>query len=193
LLSAIKGYLEECRRIVTLLAERYGRNPHVQAWQTDNEYGCHDTILSYSDAARAAFRDWLAQEIPKPAGAEPGMGQCVLVDGLRSFDEIDLPNLTVTEPNPAHVLDFRRFLRIRWWRSTAHKGYPAPPFTTPRSPITTWAGSPNSTITKSGPIWISPVGTATRWAFCPTGWRRDAAHKAAVPAPGRPGFSGVPP
>ena len=28
---------------------------------------------------------------------------------FRSFAEIDLPNLTVTEPNPAHVLDFRRF------------------------------------------------------------------------------------
>ncbi len=26
-----------------------------------------------------------------------------------SFDEVDLPNLTVTEPNPSHVLDFRRF------------------------------------------------------------------------------------
>jgi beta-galactosidase len=37
---------------VTILAERYGRNPHVAAWQTDNEYGCHDTVLSYS-AARA--------------------------------------------------------------------------------------------------------------------------------------------
>lgn len=28
---------------------------------------------------------------------------------VRSFEEIDLPNLTVTEPNPAHALDFRRF------------------------------------------------------------------------------------
>ncbi|MEO1137247.1 MAG: beta-galactosidase, partial [Pseudomonadota bacterium] len=27
----------------------------------------------------------------------------------RSFEEIDLPNLTVTEPNPSHVLDFYRF------------------------------------------------------------------------------------
>ncbi|MEH0072284.1 beta-galactosidase [Pannonibacter sp. Pt2-lr] len=25
------------------------------------------------------------------------------------FEEIELPNLTVTEPNPAHVMDFRRF------------------------------------------------------------------------------------
>jgi beta-galactosidase len=26
-----------------------------------------------------------------------------------NFDQIDLPNLTVTEPNPSHALDFRRF------------------------------------------------------------------------------------
>ena len=26
-----------------------------------------------------------------------------------SFEQIELPNLTVTEPNPAHVLDFRRY------------------------------------------------------------------------------------
>ncbi len=26
-----------------------------------------------------------------------------------NFDQVDLPNLTVTEPNPSHVLDFRRF------------------------------------------------------------------------------------
>lgn len=46
------GYRTECEQIVTRLAERYGRNPHVAAWQTDNEYGCHDTTISYSDAAR---------------------------------------------------------------------------------------------------------------------------------------------
>ena len=38
--------------IATALAERYGTNPAVAAWQIDNEYGCHDTVLSYSDAAR---------------------------------------------------------------------------------------------------------------------------------------------
>ncbi|MEY2991190.1 MAG: hypothetical protein RI946_584, partial [Pseudomonadota bacterium] len=54
-----QGYRQECARIVTLLAERYGSNPYVAAWQTDNEYGCHDTTVSYSDAARQAFRGWL--------------------------------------------------------------------------------------------------------------------------------------
>jgi beta-galactosidase len=58
---AHEGYREECRRIVRLLAERYGRHPHLGAWQTDNEYACHDTVLSYSEPARRAFRDWLAR------------------------------------------------------------------------------------------------------------------------------------
>src|SRR6056300_783602 len=53
------GYRDETARIVTLLAKRYGQNPYIAVWQTDNEYGCHDTILSYSDAARDAFQGWL--------------------------------------------------------------------------------------------------------------------------------------
>ena len=103
------GYLEDCRRIVTLLAERYGRNPHVAAWQTDNEYGCHDTILSYSNAARGAFRDWLAQKYQSPDALNRAWGNIFWSMEYQDFDQIDLPNLTVTEPNPAHVMDFRRF------------------------------------------------------------------------------------
>lgn len=104
-----RGYLEECRRIVTALAERYGRNPHVAAWQTDNEYGCHDTTLSYSDAARTAFREWLAQKYQSADALNRAWGNVFWSMEYRSLDEIDLPNLTVTEPNPAHVMDFRRF------------------------------------------------------------------------------------
>lgn len=110
-----EGFAAESDRIVTLLAERYGCNEHVAAWQTDNEYGCHDTTISYSDAARRAFQRWLR-------GRYPGAGNDGDIDALnaawgnvfwsmdyRDFDEIDLPNLTVTEPNPAHALAFRRF------------------------------------------------------------------------------------
>jgi beta-galactosidase len=49
----------ECHRIVSLLAERYGRHPAIVAWQVDNEYGCHATVLSYSPAAVVGFRHWL--------------------------------------------------------------------------------------------------------------------------------------
>ena len=52
------GYREESKRITQIVALRYGANPHVVAWQTDNEYGCHDTVLSYSEPARVAFQMW---------------------------------------------------------------------------------------------------------------------------------------
>jgi len=103
------GYLEESRRIVTLMAERYGRHPGLVAWQTDNEYGCHDTILSYSDAARVAFRDWLAQRYQSVGKLNRDWGNVFWSMEYAGFDQVDLPNLTVTEPNPAHVMAFRRF------------------------------------------------------------------------------------
>ncbi|MEP1962036.1 beta-galactosidase [Tateyamaria sp.] len=109
------GYLEECRKIVSAMAKRYGRNAHIAAWQTDNEYSCHDTVLSYSDCACSAFRDWLR-------GQFPGAGNDGDIDALNAawgnvfwsmdyddFDQIVLPNLTVTETNPAHAHAFRRF------------------------------------------------------------------------------------
>ena len=103
------GYRRECERIVTILAERYGANPHVAAWQTDNEYACHDTVLSYSPAAATAFRDWLARRYQSPQALNRAWGNVFWSMEYRSFDEIGLPNLTVTEANPAHWMDFRRF------------------------------------------------------------------------------------
>ncbi|MBF9048791.1 beta-galactosidase [Roseobacter sp. HKCCD9010] len=104
-----EGYRAEAVRITTLLAERYGRHPALGAWQTDNEYGCHDTVISYSDAARHAFRDWLAQKYQSPEALNRAWGNVFWSMEYRDFDEIDLPNLTVTEPNPSHAMDFRRF------------------------------------------------------------------------------------
>lgn len=104
-----RPYRAECARIVTALAERYGRNPHVAAWQTDNEYACHDTTLSYSAAALQAFRDWLAQRYQSPQALNRAWGNVFWSMDYASFDEIALPNLTVTEANPSHAMAFRRF------------------------------------------------------------------------------------
>jgi beta-galactosidase len=104
-----RGYRAECARIVTAMAERYGAHPAIVAWQTDNEYGCHDTAISYSDAAVAAFRTWLAEKYGDVAALNAAWGNIFWSMDYRAFSEIGLPNLTVTEPNPAHVLDFRRF------------------------------------------------------------------------------------
>ncbi|WP_439528368.1 beta-galactosidase [Pannonibacter sp.] len=104
-----EGYKAECARIVTLLAERYGNNAHVAAWQTDNEYGCHDTTVSYSAVALTAFRNWLARKYQSPQALNRAWGNVFWSMDYASFEDVGLPNLTVTEPNPAHVMDFRRF------------------------------------------------------------------------------------
>ena len=103
------GYREEARRIARLMAERYGQNPYVAAWQIDNEYDCHDTALSYSDAARKGFQDWLAQRYQSTDALNRAWGNVFWSMQYDSFDQIALPNQTVTEPNHPHQLAFRRY------------------------------------------------------------------------------------
>lgn len=102
-------FREEAARITRAVAGRYGRHPAVVAWQTDNEYGCHNTVLSFSDAARDGFRLWLERRYGSIAALNAAWGNVFWSMEYRSFGEVDLPNLTVTEANPAHHLAFRRF------------------------------------------------------------------------------------
>ena len=103
------GYRQECSRIAAALGDRYGGDGRVGAWQVDNEYGCHGTTLSYSDGARDAFRCWLAERYGDVGRLNEAWGNVFWSMEYGAFDQVDLPNMTVTEPNPAHVLDFRRF------------------------------------------------------------------------------------
>lgn len=102
-------YRAECARIAGALAERYGHHPALLAWQIDNEYGCHDTVGSFSPAAAQAFRCWLAARYADVGALNAAWGTVFWSAEYRSFAEVDPPNLTVTEANPAHVLDYRRF------------------------------------------------------------------------------------
>ena len=79
------------------------------AWQTDNEYDCHDTAVSYSVHALAAFREWCARRYRTIDALNRAWGNVFWSMDYDRFDQIGLPTRTVTEPNPAHVLAFRRF------------------------------------------------------------------------------------
>jgi len=103
------GYRAEAVRITELLAQRYARNPHVAAWQTDNEYGCHDTTLSFSHAAQRAFQAWLRDRYGEIGALNEAWGNVFWSMEYSTFGQVGLPNLTVTAANPAHWLDFRRF------------------------------------------------------------------------------------
>jgi beta-galactosidase len=102
-------YREHCARIVGEMARRYGQHAAVVAWQTDNEFGCHDTLPSYTKAALHRFRRWLAERYETIGALNSAWGNVFWSMEYRSFDEIELPVLTPTDANPAHVLDYRRF------------------------------------------------------------------------------------
>lgn len=104
-----EGYLAECKRITLALAKAFGTHPAVTAWQTDNEYDCHNTTLSYSKAALRGFRAWLHRKYQSPEALNRAWGTVFWSKEINEFDQIELPNLTVTEANPAHVMDFRRY------------------------------------------------------------------------------------
>lgn len=104
-----ESYRVECARITEAVAGRYGRHPAVGAWQTDNEFGCHDTTISYSSAAAQAFRGWLAQRYQSIDALNRAWGAVFWSQAYRDFDEVQPPNLTVTEANPSHRLDYNRF------------------------------------------------------------------------------------
>jgi beta-galactosidase len=103
------SYFEASQKICTAVAERYGKHPAVAFWQTDNEFGCHNTVVSYSPAALQRFRGWLKQRYGTIDALNAAWGTVFWSMEFRSFDEIDLPVGTVTEAHPTHRLDYRRF------------------------------------------------------------------------------------
>ena len=104
-----QAYRRESARIVEALAGRYGRHPALVGWQTDNEYGCHGTALSWGAEDLKAFRVWLRQNYQSPEQLNQAWGSAFWSMEVQTFDEVALPNLTVTEPNPAARLDYWRF------------------------------------------------------------------------------------
>jgi beta-galactosidase len=102
-----RGYRDAAAEMAGRMAARYA--DRVSAWQTDNEYGCHDTVRSYSAAAKGAFREWLRARYGTAQALNDAWGNVFWSMDHRAWDEIGLPNLTVTEPNPAHALAYRRF------------------------------------------------------------------------------------
>lgn len=103
------GYRAASGKIADVLGARYGADPRIHAWQIDNEYGCHDTTVSYSKAARDAFQSWLAKRYGSIDALNAAWGTVFWSMEYDRFDQINLPNLTVTQPHPSHELAFRRF------------------------------------------------------------------------------------
>ena len=101
-------YRAECEKIVTAVASQFGEHPGVIAWQTDNEYGCHSTIISYSKQALLAFQLWCKERYTTVESLNEAWGNVFWSMEYDSFEDIGTPVATVTESNPAH--------QLAWWR-----------------------------------------------------------------------------
>jgi beta-galactosidase len=106
---ASEVYRRESQRISEAVINRYCTHPAIVGWQLDNEYGCHDTTLSFSEDDESAFQRWLATRYPDIDALNTAWGTVFWSQEYRSFNEVGRPNLTVTEANPAHWLDYWRF------------------------------------------------------------------------------------
>lgn len=102
-------YLTEALRISEVVVKRYANHPAVIGWQTDNEYGCHETTISYSAHAQKAFRGWLQKKYVTISALNKAWGTVFWSQEYQCFKQIDAPVHTVTEANPSHRLDYQRF------------------------------------------------------------------------------------
>jgi beta-galactosidase len=103
-------YRAESRRITTAMAERYGEHPAVVGWQTDNEFGCHETTRTYGEESQRGFQAWLRELYEGDLAAlNEAWGTVFWSQEYSAWEQIGLPHNTPAEPNPSQVLDFYRY------------------------------------------------------------------------------------
>jgi beta-galactosidase len=106
---------EAARRIVGALAERYGRDARVEAWQIDNEL----MGRCICDACRDGFRAWLRARYGTIDVLNERWGTAFWSQVYDDFDQVPLPELGPVpmpygflreSPSPSLALDYRRFV-----------------------------------------------------------------------------------
>lgn len=106
------NYLAFAKRIVGLMAERYGQHPNVIAWQLDNEFG-GETKYDYGDCAKQAFHQYLADKYGTIAQVNEAWGTVFWSQHYQTWAQIPLPAPIQSDvmmwPHPSLELEFARF------------------------------------------------------------------------------------
>ncbi len=103
------AYRHAASALVTKLAQRYGKHPAVLMWHVNNEYACH-TFECYCDTCRDHFPAWLQERYTTLDVLNEAWGTHFWSQRYGQWDEIELPNRTITFVNPGQMLDYRRFM-----------------------------------------------------------------------------------
>ncbi|MEU7999895.1 beta-galactosidase [Catellatospora sp. NPDC049111] len=100
------AYRAASLRIATALAERYARHPAVPLWHVHNEYG----TWCFCDHCARAFRTWLRERHGTVADLNDAWTADFWSQRHTDWAQVLPPRATQYLGNPAHELDYRRFL-----------------------------------------------------------------------------------
>ncbi|WP_116245730.1 beta-galactosidase [Nocardiopsis sp. FIRDI 009] len=100
------AYRDASARIARALADRYAHHPALAMWHVHNEYG----TWSHSEHTARAFRAWLRRRRGDLDALNRAWTTAFWSQHYSDWEQVRPPRATQYLPNPAHVLDFRRFL-----------------------------------------------------------------------------------
>jgi beta-galactosidase len=101
-------YREESRRITRAMAEHFAANPNVIGWQTDNEFGCHQSVCCCANC-QSAWHQWLKEKYGDIREINRRWGTIVWSQEYLSFEDVPPLWKTPALPNPSLALEYRRF------------------------------------------------------------------------------------
>ena len=110
-----EGYRKEAARITAAMAAHFKENPHVIAWQLDNELGCEDEVRCYCEDCRKAFIRWLQKRYLTLERLNREWGTVFWSQTYTGWEQIVLPGETVIDGytgyghNSGLLMDFARF------------------------------------------------------------------------------------
>ncbi|MET0422823.1 MAG: beta-galactosidase [Actinoplanes sp.] len=93
-------------RIAGVLSARYATHPALRMWHVHNEYG----TTCYCDHCAAAFRTWLGDRYGDVAALNDAWSTDFWSQRYGDLAEVLPPRATQYLGNPAHLLDYRRFV-----------------------------------------------------------------------------------
>ncbi|MGB3806415.1 MAG: beta-galactosidase [Erythrobacter sp.] len=95
-------------KVVSRMAERFGRDPNVVAWQIDNEYDQE----SFGSADRARFQRWLAERYGEPATINRLWTTAYWSQTYDDWSQVPIP--AASGANPGLALAWRHFVTEGW-------------------------------------------------------------------------------
>jgi beta-galactosidase len=100
-------YRELSRKIGEKMAERFGHDPNVIAWQIDNEYANE----SYGESTRAQFQQWLRAKYKTLDNLNSRWTTAYWSETYRDWSEIPIQE---TYGNPGLLLNWKQFVSDTW-------------------------------------------------------------------------------